>query len=127
MLVVAASALFEVLLETEIGARIGARLFAAGETLHAPDLSDLECAQVFRRHVQAAAISATRAAEALDDLANLPLTRYPHDILLPRIWELRHALSAYDAAYLASAEILDAPLVTRARALAASHVRVELF
>jgi predicted nucleic acid-binding protein len=40
------------------------------------------------------------------------LHRYPHDVLLPRIWELRQNVTAYDAAYLALAEVLVAPLVT---------------
>lgn len=53
-----------------------------------------------------------RAQAALNDLADLPLNRYPHDVFLFRIWELRHTLTAYDAAYLALAEALAAPLVT---------------
>jgi len=43
---------------------------------------------------------------------HMKLFRYPHDVLLPRIWELRHNVTAYDAAYLALAEGLDAPLLT---------------
>jgi predicted nucleic acid-binding protein len=57
--------------------------------------------------------SAERGAQALSDLADLPLRRYAHDFLLPRIWELRSNVTAYDAAYLALAEALDAPLLTR--------------
>jgi predicted nucleic acid-binding protein len=103
-------------------------LFAANETLHAPHLIDLEVAQVLRRYVRSAIISADRGAEALSDLVDFPLTRYPHFVLLPRVWQMRHDLTAYDAAYLALAEALDAALVTRDRALAktASRVRVEV-
>ncbi|WP_239024994.1 type II toxin-antitoxin system VapC family toxin [Rhodoligotrophos defluvii] len=61
-----------------------------------------------------------RGREALADLADLPLRRYPHDLLLPRIWALRCNLTAYDAAYVALAEVLDAPLLTRDRRLAAA-------
>ena len=40
------------------------------------------------------------------------MTRYPHTALLHRIWELRYNLTTYDAAYIALAEALDAPLIT---------------
>jgi predicted nucleic acid-binding protein len=103
-------------------------IFAANQTLHAPHLIDLEIAQVLRRYVRTAIISAERGADALSDFLDLPLTRYPHFVLLTRIWQMRHNLTAYDAAYLALAEALDAPLLTRDRALAktGSPVRVEV-
>ena len=76
-------------------------------------------AQVLRRYALSAELDAARGAQALEDLAALPLSRYPHDVLLPRIWELRHSITAYDAAYVALSEALAAPLVTRDAALAA--------
>ena len=129
MIVVDASAILEVLLGTPDGARVAGRLFTPGETLHAPHLLDLEVAQVLRRYALAGELDSARGLEALDDLADLPLTRYPHDLLLPRIWELRRNLTAYDAAYVALAEALAAPLVTRDAALVSvrvHHARVEL-
>ena len=105
------------------------RLFAAGQTLHAPHLLDLEVAQVVRRYAASGAIDDARGRLALADLADLPLRRYPHDFLLPRIWDLRNNLTAYDAAYVALAEALDSPLLTRDRRLAAAaghHARVDL-
>jgi predicted nucleic acid-binding protein len=77
-------------------------------------------AQVVRRLVASRNIAPARGREALDDLATLDLVRHGHDALLPAIWRLRANLSAYDAAYVALAEVIDAPLVTLDAALAAS-------
>ena len=128
MIVMDASAVLEVLLQMPAASRVSRRIFAAGETLHAPHLLDVEIAQVLRRYARSGIISSDRGAEALTDLADLPIHRYPHFILLPRIWQLRHNLTAYDAAYLALAEALDAPLLTRGRALASAgdRIRVEV-
>ena len=105
-----ASALLEVLLNTSAGTGIADRLFAAGETLHAPHLLDLEVAQVLRRYTASGEMDPRRGLQALEDLADLPLVRYPHDVFLSRIWELRDNLTAYDAAYVALAETLGARL-----------------
>ena len=112
MIVVDASAILEVLLRTPSAARIEDRLFEPFETLHAPHLLDLEVAQVLRRYAAAGELRPERGEQALADLVAAPINRYSHDILLPRIWELRHNVTAYDAAYLALAEALDAPLIT---------------
>lgn len=129
MIVVDASAVLELLLASSLGARIARRLFAPGETLHAPQVLDLEVAQVLRRFVRSRELSAQRGAEALLDLLDLPLTRYPHEPLMGRVWELRENVTAYDAAYLALAEALAAPLVTRDARLASApghSARVEV-
>ena len=120
MIVVDASAVLELLLRTPAAPAVGRRLLDPRESLHAPHLIDLEAAQVLRRYAASGQISADRGREALDDLAALRLTRWPHDALIPRIWALRANLTAYDAAYVALAEALDAPLLTRDIRLAAS-------
>ena len=118
MIVEDASALIEVLLRTSRAELVEERLFGAGETLHAPHLIDIETTQVLRRYALGGQIDGARGRAALDDLADFPLRRYPHNVFLPRIWDLRHNLTAYDAVYVALAEVLDAPLVTRDRRLA---------
>jgi predicted nucleic acid-binding protein len=98
-------------------------------TLHAPHLLDAEVAHVVRRYAAIGQIGPERGRALLGDLADIPMQRHPHDWLLPRVWELRHNLTAYDAIYVALAEALDAPLVTRDRRLAAApghQARVEL-
>jgi predicted nucleic acid-binding protein len=120
VIVVDASAVLEVLLQTPASSRLEARLFMPGETLHAPHLIDLEVAHVLRRYEAAGAINAQRGQEAIDDLTAWSVVRYPHDLFLPRIWALRHNVTAYDATYVALAETLGAPLVTRDTRLAAS-------
>ncbi len=73
-------------------------------------------------------LTPARAAEAVEDLRDLPITRHEHVMLLPRIWQLRRNLTAYDAAYVALADALDATLLTRDGKLAraAGRTRVEL-
>lgn len=129
MIVVDASAVLELLLRTKRAARIEARLFAPGETLHAPHLLDVAVAQVVRRYWRSGEIKADRGGQALADLLDLPIARYPHDVLLRRVWELRQNVTAYDAAYLALAEALGAPLLTCDARLASApghRARVEL-
>ena len=85
---------------------------------------------MLRRLVRESVISAHRADQAIEDLLDVRMTRYPHFVLLPRIWQLRHNLSACDAAYVVLAEKLGAPLVTRDGRLASSSghaVPMELF
>lgn len=112
MIVLDASAAIEWLLRSAVGLKIDRRIFSPSESLHAPHLLDVEVAQVLRRYVRDKTIAAQRGQEALEDLGDIPLSRYPHDFLISRIWELRGTLTAYDAAYVALAEVLDAPLLT---------------
>lgn len=120
MIVVDASAVLEVLLHTPASEAILGRIFREGETWHAPHLLDLEVAQVLRGYVAAGEIQAATGLRALEDLQEMPLTRYPHVPFMSRIWELRGNVTAYDAAYLSLAEALDSPLLTRDRRLAST-------
>jgi predicted nucleic acid-binding protein len=129
VIVVDASALLEALLRTPSAAAVEERLFDVRHTLHAPHLIDIELAQVLRRYAATGQVEPGRCQDALEDLSDFPLHRYPHDVLLPRVWELRHNLTAYDAVYIALAEALDARLLTRDRRLAAApghRARVDL-
>jgi predicted nucleic acid-binding protein len=129
VIVVDASAVLDLLLNAPSAPRLADRFRRPGETLHAPHLLDVEVAHVLRRYAAAGALDADRGAEAIADLLDLPLARYPHHLLLPRAWALRRALTAYDAMYVALAEGLDAPLVTRDGRLARTgghRARVEV-
>jgi predicted nucleic acid-binding protein len=129
MIVVDASAVLEALLRTPAASAVERRLFEPAQTLHAPHLLDVEVAQVVRRYAANREFDAERGRMVLADLADLPLRRYPHDFLLPRVWDLRNNLTAYDAMYVALAEALDAPLLTKDKRLAAAaghHARIEL-
>ena len=126
MIVLDASAAVDWLLQTSAGQSIERRIYSRNETLHAPHLLDLEATQVLRRLSLQRIVSANRVDEAVRDLLDLRVTRYPHLVLLPRIWQLRHNFSAYDAAYLVLAEKLGATLVTRDARLASATAHVAL-
>ena len=130
MIVLDASAAVDWLLQTEAGLRIEQRIFGRQDTLHSVYLLDVEFAHVLRRLVREGSLSPKRAQEALEDVAALRITRYAPVLLLDRIWGLRQNLSAYDAAYVALAERLQAPLITRDHRIAAApghKAAVEVF
>ena len=104
-----------------------ARLRLSNEVLAAPELVDLEVVSVWRRQVAAKQMTARRATLAVSDLGILPLQRSPHRPLLGRIWELRHGVTPYDAAYVALAEALGLVLLTAdARLARAPGVRCQI-
>ncbi|HJR70080.1 MAG TPA: type II toxin-antitoxin system VapC family toxin [Gammaproteobacteria bacterium] len=121
MIVVDASAVLELLLGTERAERVAARVLAPDERLDAPHLLDIEIGQALRRLAQLNAITVLRAEEALADFASLVIERHAHRELLPRIWQLRDSLTAYDAAYVTLAEALDAPVLTCDAKLGRAH------
>ena len=112
MIVLDASAVIELLLNTDGGALVRDRISDPGESLHAPHLLAVEVAQVLRRYVAVQSIDAETAALALEDLAAIDIARYAHEPFLPRVWELRDNVTAYDAVYIALAEMLESPLLT---------------
>jgi predicted nucleic acid-binding protein len=120
VIVLDASAALELLLNTEGGAKVRERIADPSESLHSPHLLAVEVTQVLRRYVAGSAISAEVAEAALDDLAALDIAHYSHEPLLARVWQLRDNVTAYDAVYLALAEVLEAPLLTFDRRLATS-------
>lgn len=111
MIVVDASVLSNALAEGGEEGRC-ARRAIFGERLMAPAIVDLEVLSIWRRAARAGRLSAERARQALEDLAASPLQRVPNEFLAARIWDLRHNLSAYDAAYVALAELMSARLLT---------------
>jgi predicted nucleic acid-binding protein len=129
VIVIDASALVELLVAgTPRAARLAARV--RQETLHAPHLIDVEVLSVLRSLEARRTLTTAEATRAAQDLAALAMTRYPHDVLSSRIWQLRANLTSYDASYIALAESLRVPVVTCDAKLAGSpghRATVELF
>lgn len=119
MIVLDASVVTDLLLAGPEGG-LAERVLGAGDPLHAPHLLDLEVAQALRRLERAGVLAPHRAVQALELLAAFPLFRHEHRSRIWRVWQLRHRLTAYDAAYLALAEALGCRLVTRDAGLAAA-------
>ena len=120
MIVLDASAVVDWLLQTPAGQRVEQRIYARNDTLHTVHLLDVEFAQVLLRLVREGTLTRKRAEEAMEDLIAVRVTRYAPVVLLRRIWQLRQNLSAYEAAYVALAEELKAPLITRDQKIAAA-------
>ena len=120
MLVIDASAVVEVIMATPTGFAIEECVSESGEPLAAPQLIDVEVLHVLRRFHRTDFLTIERSEQALDDFADLDITRYGHEFLRSGIWRLRDNMSAYDAAYVALAELLAAPIVTCDRKLAVS-------
>jgi predicted nucleic acid-binding protein len=119
MIVIDASAAVDLLLENEPWAgSVEGRLRLDPGGVAAPYLLDAEVGQVLRRFVTGGRVTEARARQALQDLRDLPLARYPHEPLLGRAFDLRANATFYDALYLALAEQLGATLLTRDDALA---------
>jgi predicted nucleic acid-binding protein len=121
MAVMDASAVVEVVLRTPRGLNAFESALSSQAGMHAPHILDIEVAHVLRRLVLKKELSLQDAGIAIGALPQLEVVRHSHLLLLPRIWELRDAVTAYDAAYVALAEILDVPLLTCDAKLSRSH------
>lgn len=95
-----------------------ARAVLAEQQVHAPHLVDAEVAHSLRRLSATGQLTADLGGATLNAWATLGLTRHPVHPLLPRVWELREDVTAYDAMYVALAELLDCALLTADRRLA---------
>jgi predicted nucleic acid-binding protein len=129
VIVVDASAVIDLVLAKPASGDILERICARDSQALAPELIEVEVLHVLRRLVLGDELPADRAALAIGYFHDLPIRTMGHRMLARRIWELKHQLSAYDGAYVALAEALDAPLLTSDRRLAASqghHARIEL-
>jgi predicted nucleic acid-binding protein len=129
MIVVDASAITELLLQTTLGTRVEQRLCREDDEFHAPHLLDVEVLGALRRLVQVGEVRPARAEEAVQDLGLLRVVRHRRLDLAMRAWELRENLTTYDAMYVARAEALNAVVITcdRPFGTAPGHaVRIEV-
>jgi predicted nucleic acid-binding protein len=127
LIVVDASLMIDLLLQEPEISTLEPLVLDRKTRLLAPDLLDLEVTQNLRRFVLKGRLASGHAESALKIYRDLFLTRYPHEPLLDRVWELRHNFTAYDASYVALAESVAVPLWTRDRRMAkAPGIRTEV-
>ena len=129
MIVLDASVVVELLLDTTTGRRVALLVGDAAIALHVPHLLDVEVVSALRRLVRDGSLDHEDAEAAIGDLMALDLQRHSHEALLERAWALRANVTTYDAVYVALAEALNATLLTCDSKLArapGSEVRVEL-
>ena len=128
MIVLDASVVVELLTNGALADSIRLDLAERDDSIIVPHLLDVEVVSAIRRLVAGRRIDSFRSAQILADLAALPAERYAHTPLLERIWELRHNFTAYDASYIALAEVTNSLLFTSDEKLRKGHrARVALF
>jgi predicted nucleic acid-binding protein len=118
LIVIDASAAVDLSLGRESRAEWLAQRLDRERAIQVPAVFDIEVLHSLRRIDSLGRVGSSAIEDALSDLVEIRAVRHDHGPLLPRIWALRHNLSAYDAAYVALAEALDAPLLTTDRRLA---------
>ncbi len=120
VIVLDASAVVALLLNTPAGSRVAEAISSAELSLQAPELVDVEVLQALRRYVRTGELTAERGGICVEALGQLDISRFGHAELASRVWAPRENLTAYDAAYIALAEALDAPPLTLDVRLAAA-------
>jgi predicted nucleic acid-binding protein len=111
VIVLDASALIALLIDAgHLGDWVAARV--DGDALAAPELALFETANILRRQQLAGRVTPVEATLAHEELRRLPIVTWPYPPLGGRVWQLRNNLTTYDAAYVAVAELVSAPLVT---------------
>jgi predicted nucleic acid-binding protein len=118
VIVLDASALVEMVLDTPTGRSVATRIADPALGLHVPHLADVEVAQALRRYARDGELTGGEAAHALEDFRALDVERHAHEPLLTRVWQLRENFSVYDAVYVALAEALGTTVLTCDRRLA---------
>ena len=129
MIVLDASAVVELLLDSAAGRRVAILIADPATGIHVPHLLDVEVVSALRRLSKDRVIDEDQADAAIEDLLDLDLQRHSHEALLGRAWALRKNMTTYDAVYVALAEALSAPLVTCDRRLAkapGTKIRIEV-
>ena len=118
MIVIDASVLPNVVGDDQSAGTIARDRLQTAGAASAPDLVDVETVSVLRRRWLQGDLTDERFRSAIDDLLALPITRFPTGALMPRAFELRANVTAYDACYVALAEALECTLVTSDQRLA---------
>lgn len=121
MIVLDASIVVELLMNGPAANSLRPVLAANGAEFLVPHLLDIEVVSAFRRMTGGRHVDPHWVGQMLQQLAALPVQRYPHEPLLGRIWQLRHNFTAYDAAYIALAEATDSVLYTSDSKLCKGH------
>lgn len=128
MIVLDASVVVEILTNGTLAGSIRKDLSGRDDAFVVPYLIEVEVLSALRRLAASQQIDSHRSAQLLAGLAALPAERYSHTPLIGRIWQLRHNFTAYDAAYIALAEVTGAVLYTCDENLRTGHrARVRLF